>query len=128
MTVRTPDQWADAVRTEAAGLEGASTLTGTVQVDVTGGPDGDLAVHATFDGGRLAGVDAVAADQPAATVTLTAEDGRAVCAGELDPSVAFMQGRLKVTGDMGLVLDLLALSATAAARACRERLAAAAPA
>jgi putative sterol carrier protein len=43
-------------------------------------------------------------------VTLTASyaDASAMAAGELDPSVAFMQGRLKTAGDPGLVLDLLA--------------------
>ena len=31
-----------------------------------------------------------------------------MAAGELDPSVAFMQGRMKTAGDPGLVLDVLA--------------------
>jgi putative sterol carrier protein len=36
-----------------------------------------------------------------------------MAAGELDPSVAFMQGRLKTAGDPGLVLDVLAGAAQA---------------
>jgi putative sterol carrier protein len=43
-------------------------------------------------------------------VTLTASypDASAMAGGGLDPSVAFMQGRLKTAGDPGFVLDLLA--------------------
>ena len=57
------------------------------------------------------------------TLTLTDADARAVLSGTLDPSVAFMQGRMKVAGAMGPLLDLLALAGTDAARAWRERLA-----
>ena len=34
-------------------------------------------------------------------------DARGVLAGDLDPSVAFMQGRMKVAGAMAPLLDLL---------------------
>ena len=57
------------------------------------------------------------------TLTLTDSDARAVLSGALAPSVAFMQGRMKVAGAMGPLLDLLALAGTDAARAWRERLA-----
>ena len=44
-------------------------------------------------------------------------DARAVVAGDLDPSVAFMQGRMKVAGAMAPLLDLLALAGTDEGRA-----------
>ena len=100
---------------------GTATLTGTVQVDVTGGPEGDAAVYATFDTGRLVAAGSGPTPGPDASLTLTAPDAAEVLVGALDPSVAFMQGRMKVAGDMGLVLDLLALASTDAARACRDR-------
>ena len=34
-----------------------------------------------------------------------------MAAGDLDPSVAFMRGRMKTAGDPGLVLDVLAAAA-----------------
>ncbi len=48
-----------------------------------------------------------AADE-AADVTLTsdAETFRAILDGELDPTSAFMTGRLSVDGDMGLAMQL----------------------
>ena len=46
-----------------------------------------------------------------------------MAAGELDPGVAFMQGRMKVAGSMAVVLALLALTATPACRDLRRRIA-----
>jgi hypothetical protein len=82
--------------------------TGTVQVVVTGAPDGDGKAHARLDDGVVA--EAALGTRPAPDVTFTASypDASAMAEGELDPSVAFMQGRLKTAGDPGLVLDLLA--------------------
>ena len=44
--------------------------------------------------------------------TLSPADAELVRQGRLAPSVAFMQGRLKTSGDNGLVLSVLAWSAT----------------
>jgi hypothetical protein len=125
VTAPTTDEWAEAARAEFATLAGAPTLAGTVQVDVTAGSAaGALTVRATFDAGRLTGFGVGPAETPDAILTLTGADAVAVAGGDLAPSVAFMQGRMKVAGDMGLVLDLLALSATTAAGEARARLAA----
>jgi len=124
MTTRSLEEWVVAVQAETAGLEGPAGLAGTVQVDATGGPDGDVSVHATFDGGCLTVVGVGPTPGPDATLTLTAPDAADVLTGELDPSVAFMQGRMKVAGEMGVVLDLLSMASTDGARACRDRVAA----
>ncbi len=117
------DAWVADAATEAAGLTGPPSLTGSVVVEVTGGPEGDTAVQAVFAEGRL--VEAGIGTAPAAdlVLTLTDADARAVLSGALDPSVAFMQGRMKVSGAMGPLLDLLALAGTDAVRAWRTRLA-----
>ena len=122
MTAWLTESFLGAARTEFADVVGPPGLDGVVAVEVTGGPDGDVAVQLVFAGGRLTGADIGTADA-AATLTVTAEDARAMVAGDLDPSVAFMQGRMKVSGEMALVLDLLATAATEDARAARARLA-----
>jgi putative sterol carrier protein len=96
------------------GLVGSGTAPGptvTVQIVVTGAPDGDGKFHARVDDGVVA--EAAPGTRPAPEVTLTASyaDASAMASGDLDPSVAFMQGRLKTAGDPGLVLDLLASAA-----------------
>jgi len=117
------DAWVDAVAAELAELRGPGSLTGSVQVDVTGGPDGDVGVHAELAGGRLVALRPGPAASPDAVLTLADADARAVVNGDLEPAVAFMQGRMKVAGDMAVVLDLLVLSASEEARAGRARVA-----
>jgi hypothetical protein len=52
--------------------------------------------------------------EPDLTLTLGTDDARSVKNGQLDPSVAFMQGRLKTSGDNALLLSVLKWSATPA--------------
>ena len=110
------DDWFALAGDEAGGLSGPPTLEGTVVVEVTGGGAGDVSGHATFAGGRLVGSGAGPVEGPDLTLTLTDADARALVTGALDPSVAFMQGRMKVAGAMAPLLDLLALAGTDAAR------------
>jgi len=46
---------------------------------------------------------------PTLTITSTADDYIALVNGELNPMMAFMQGKVKVKGDMGLALKLQAM-------------------
>jgi hypothetical protein len=52
--------------------------------------------------------------EPDLTLALSPEDADLVKMGQLDPSVAFMQGRLKTSGDNGLLLRVLAWTTTPA--------------
>jgi hypothetical protein len=61
--------------------------------------------------------------EPDLTLALSPDDARSVRDGELAPSVAFMQGRLKTTGDNGLLLRVLAWTATPAFAAALSKLA-----
>ena len=117
------EAWIGAAAAEWASITGPPTLTGTVVVEVSGGGDGDVVAHAVFADGRLAGSGPGPVPSPDVTLTLTDADARAVVAGELDLAVAFMQGRMKVAGEMAPVLDLLALSATDDVRSVRDRVA-----
>jgi putative sterol carrier protein len=100
------DEWIDVVRD--AGLSVGET---TVECAITGSPDGDVKLHAHGD--AVAGGPATSAD---VTLTLPYPEAMAITRGELEPSVAFMQGRMKTAGDPGRLLDLLAATATAAFR------------
>ena len=52
--------------------------------------------------------------EPDLTLGLSPEDARLVGQGQLAPSVAFMQGRLKTSGDNALLLRVLAWTTTPA--------------
>ena len=45
-------------------------------------------------------------------LTIARDDAQAVASGEVEPSVAYMRGRLKASGDGALLLGLLASTAT----------------
>lgn len=90
-----------------AGLPARSGLTGTVAVVVTGTGAGDVTVGLGWEDGRVVSAAAGAPAAPDLTLTVTATEGKQMLAGELEPSVAFMRGRLKTAGDPGLVIGVL---------------------
>jgi len=102
--------WLDLQKALAKDLPERPGATARVQYVVTGTPDGEVRyVQAVVDG-RL---DEIAlGDDPAAELTLTqtCADALQIAKGELDASAAFMQGRVKVTGDMGKVMALMPLT------------------
>jgi putative sterol carrier protein len=55
-----------------------------------------------IDGASISTTDAPAD----CTITLALEDLEALVAGELNPTAAFMQGKLKVEGDMSVAMAL----------------------
>jgi putative sterol carrier protein len=90
---------------------GGSVGDASVECAITGTPEGEVKLHASGSGigtGALGDADV--------SLTLPYSEAVAVARGELEPSVAFMQGRMKTAGDPGRLLDLLAASATPAFR------------
>ncbi len=49
------------------------------------------------------------------TITVSMSDFKAIVSGQMDPTMAFMSGKLKVAGDMGLAMKLQPLLAKARA-------------
>jgi SCP-2 sterol transfer family len=86
----------------------ASPFSAVVQVTVSGSPGGDVRFHRIYEAGRVAQGGPGPVKNPDVALTLPLTDAHEVLDGRLDPSVAFMQGRLKTAGDNGLLLRLLA--------------------
>jgi hypothetical protein len=57
------------------------------------------------------------------SLTVPWDDAVAIQRGDLDPNVAFMQGRLKVSGSMGVMTELLSRARTPECRERRQRMA-----
>jgi SCP-2 sterol transfer family len=123
MTEWLSDEWFDRARQVWADGPGLGGLAGRVQCEITGGPDGGVSCYWVLEEGRLAAATGGRLDDADVTLTLGWDDAVAVQRGELDPNVAFMQGRMKVSGSMGVTIDLLAAADSPACRALRERMA-----
>lgn len=84
--------------------------TAKLQYKVTGGPDGDVAYYWILENGRP--TEMKLGDLPDAEVvmTLSYADSTAVQKGELDANAAFMQGRMKVEGNMAKLMQLMPLT------------------
>ncbi|MAH87039.1 MAG: sterol-binding protein [Kiloniella sp.] len=72
------------------------------------GLDGSLKMNFGDDGVvRIEGTTVTTDDSDAdATINITLEDAVAMMNGELNPTMAFMQGKLSVDGNMGMALKL----------------------
>ena len=82
------------------------TLAGTDAVilfDLTGDGGGQWTL--TLTDGRPTLSDG-ASDSPELTLRMDADDFTALAGGTINPISAFMQGRIKVEGDMGMALRL----------------------
>ncbi len=72
-----------------------------------------IQINATGDGGgqfytTVADTKAIVsegtAENPTVTITVAAQDWVAITSGQLDPTRAFMAGKLRITGDLGLMM------------------------
>ena len=108
---------------DASGLPGGApdpvvlaqleALNGLIQVVVTGGDGGDWATGIKFGPGDVP-------EEPTTTVQISDEDARAMQSGELDAMQAFLGGKIAVSGDMGLMMQMQAVLMQAAAAAAAK--------
>ena len=85
-------------------------VSARLQYVVTGGPDGDVQYYWIVEDGQL--VENRLGEFAEADVTLTEsyEDAKRIQQGELDANAAFMQGKIKVTGDIAKLMALLPIT------------------
>ena len=102
------DEWAQALKAELNGSEefrrAAAGQHATIQQVITGG-DADTHYWITIEDGRIdLGVGDVEGED--ATITQSYDSAAGLARGELSPVTAFMTGKLKIAGNMGLILGL----------------------
>src|SRR3954471_4011609 len=115
-------EWLDEGRVFAQEFSERPGATARMQYHVTGGPDGDVKYYWVLDNGKL--LESKLGEDPEAdfTMTLTYDDSVKVQKGELDPNAAFMQGRMKVTGNMGKLMSLMPLTQSPEYAAIQEKI------
>ena len=96
--------------------------TARMQYVVTGGPHGDIRYYWLLENGRLVESRLGEISDPEVTLTVTYEDAMMIQKGELDPNAAFMQGRVKVTGNMAKLMALLPITSSPEYKQFQEQL------
>ena len=80
---------------------------------MSGGPDGEVVFHTVLEDGRITGNALGPAPAPADfTVLVPYADYLDIVRGDLDQNVGFMQGRVKVTGNIGRMLSVMPVTAS----------------
>lgn len=87
----------------AANPSKIATVKASYQFNLTG--EGGGTYHAVFENGT-ADIGEGPAAAPGCTVTISAADFVNLAAGKLNPTTAFMTGKLKIAGDMSLAMKL----------------------
>lgn len=103
-------EWHEATLKMAESQPERPGASARMQYVVSGGPDGDIRYYWLLEEGKL--LEAQLGDMEDAEITLTQsyEDAASIQKGELDATAAFMQGRVKVTGNMAKLMSLLPLT------------------
>ena len=116
-------RWFAAVLAESTDGPVLPGVSAGVQCEVTGGPVPVVSHWVLADGAlnEAAAGPSVGPEPPDVTVRLDGEVARALRTGALDPSVAWMQGRIRADGSMRSWIALLADTATHEFRRFRER-------
>lgn len=123
MTKWLSTEWFDQTRTMAADQPERPGLSARIQYEITGGPEGGVSYFWILEDGRLRSSATGTVDSPDVTLTMVWDDAEAMQRGELDPNVAFMQGRMKVAGSMGVMMALLPVTNTPEYQDLRRRIA-----
>jgi predicted lipid carrier protein YhbT len=103
-------EWLDETRKMAESQPERPGASARMQYVVSGGPDGDIKYYWVLENGKL--LESQLGEMPDAEVTMTQtyEDAQKIQKGELDANAAFMQGRIKVQGNMAKLMALMPLT------------------
>lgn len=103
-------EWLDKVKELAQEFPEKPGATARMQYNVTGAPEGDVKYYQVIDQGKMK--EAQLGEDPNAdfTITQSYDDALLIQKGDLDANAAFMQGKLKVSGNMGKLMSLMPLT------------------
>lgn len=120
-------EWAAEVAALHDLLPAAGEAEGTVCLAFQVAPRKEVSVCWTYEGGKVSSGGLGPKPDAGLQLTLAAADAADVLSGRVEPSVAFMRGRLKASGDGGLLLAFLESTTAEGFSAWRDGVAGLAP-
>lgn len=117
-------EWLDEFVKLAADQPTRPGATVRIQYKATGGPNGDIAYYWIVDEGKFVDAQLGTIDSPDFTMTTAYDDAAKVQRDEMDATAAFMQGKMKVTGNMAKMMSLLPITNSPEWKALQEKVAA----
>lgn len=110
-------EWVAAFNESVAGIPADPEISVRLLQVVHGGPDGTFEVALSVEEGAVRlDRDAPADFEPQVTVSLAYDDAAALARGELDPARLLAAGRVKVRGDLSVLVSGQAVLSEAAGR------------
>jgi putative sterol carrier protein len=103
-------EWHDQAKQFAQTFPEKQGATARMAVKVTGSPDGDIAYYQIVENGLVIEQSAGELADADFVMTSTYDDSVRIQKGELDANAAFMQGKMKVTGNVGKLMSLMPLT------------------
>jgi putative sterol carrier protein len=115
-------EWLDEGRKLSQEFPERPGATARMQFAVTGAPDGDVKYYQVLENGKI--LESTLGEDANADFTMTSayDDTVKIQKGELDPNAAFMQGRMKVTGNMGKLMSLMPLTQSPEYKAIQQKI------
>lgn len=98
------ESWLEAADKALGGMTVGTTERLAVGYEVTGTPRGKVRYALIAESGTVS-VSPGAASEPDATMTLDYDTAAEITRGEISPQAAFMQGRLKLGGDVLVLIN-----------------------
>lgn len=103
-------EWLDIGKEMGASQPERKGASARMQYVITGGPEGDVHYYWVLVDGHLDESQLGDLEDAEVTLTQTYQDAMRIQKGELDANAAFMQGRVKVTGNMAKLMSLLPIT------------------
>jgi putative sterol carrier protein len=118
-------EWMDTAKDLAQDFPETPGASVRMQQVITGAPEGDITYYTVIENGKT--TEQTLGEDPNAEVTLTNsyDDAVKIMKGELDANAAFMQGKVKVTGNMAKMMSLMPLTSKPEYKQIQEKLRAA---
>ena len=115
-------EWMDEQTKLAADQPERPGASARMQYVINGGPDGDIRYYWVLEDGHLRENQLGSIDDAELTLTQSYDDAKKVQQGEIDEQAAFMQGRVRVEGNMAKLMALLPITSSPEYRELQDKI------